>query len=129
MNIPENLRYTDDHEWALNDGGVVTIGVSEFAIEQLGDITLVEMPEVGDQVKAGETIGTIESVKAVSDMFAPISGTVKEINEALEDEPEKVNDDCYGEGWMIKIEVPDAAELEKLYDAAAYKAHLDSLDD
>ena len=129
MNIPENLRYTKEHEWASLDGDTATIGISLFAVEQLGDITLVEIPEPGDDVKAGATIGTIESVKAVSDMYSPLSGTIETVNESLEDEPEKVNEDCYGAGWMIKIKMSDAAELEQLMDAAAYKAHLDSLED
>ena len=129
MKIPENLKYTKDHEWAQVDGNVAKIGVSEFAVEQLGDITLVELPQVGDKINAGDTIGTIESVKAVSDMFAPLSGTVTAINEDLDDAPEKVNEDCYGEGWMLKIEMSDEAELSKLFDASSYQDHLDSLDD
>lgn len=129
MKIPDNLKYTKDHEWAKVEGNAATIGVSEFAVEQLGDITLVELPEVGDAVKAGDTIGTIESVKAVSDMYAPLTGKVTEINGALDDEPEKVNDDCYGEGWMLKIEISDEAELAGLMDSSAYQDHLDSLDD
>jgi len=129
MKIPDNLKYTKDHEWAKVEGNAAIIGVSEFAVEQLGDITLVELPEVGDAVKAGDTIGTIESVKAVSDMYAPLTGKVTEINGALDDEPEKVNDDCYGEGWMLKIEISDEAELAGLMDSSAYQDHLDSLDD
>jgi len=129
MNIPSNLRYTKDHEWVTTDGGTVTAGITEFAVERLGDITLVELPAVGDAIEAGAAIGTIESVKAVSDMYAPLSGKVTAINEALEDEPEKVNEDCYGDGWMLKIEVADPAELDGLLDAAGYQAHLDALDD
>ena len=129
MNIPENLRYTKDHEWIRLDKNVAVVGITEFAVEQLGDITLVEMPELGDVVSEGDTIGTIESVKAVSDMFAPISGTVKEINEELDDAPEKVNDSCYNEGWMMKIEVGNTVDIEKLFDQAGYKTYLDSLDD
>jgi glycine cleavage system H protein len=129
MNIPENLRYTDDHEWARIEDGVATIGVTAFAVEQLGDITLVELPAVGDEVKAKESVGTVESVKAVSDLFAPLTGKVAAINEELEDVPENVNDDPYGEGWMMKIELADPAEPEQLMDAAAYKAHLDTLED
>lgn len=129
MNIPENLRYTDDHEWTKVDDGVATIGITAFAVEQLGDITLVELPEVGADVKAKESIGTVESVKAVSDLFSPLTGKVTAINEELEDVPENVNDDPYGEGWMLKIELADTAELEQLMDAAAYKTHLDSLED
>ena len=128
MNIPENLRYTKDHEWAKSEGGTVRVGITGFAVEQLGDITLVEVPEVGESVKAGETIGTIESVKAVSDLYAPLTGVVKAVNEELEDAPEKVNEDCFGEGWMLEIELADSDEVEGLLDAAAYKAHLDSID-
>ena len=129
MNIPQELRYTKDHEWTKVEDNVVIVGISEFAIEQLGDITLVELPEVGRQVKAGETIGVIESVKAVSDLYSPLSGTVQAINDQLEDAPEIVNDDPYGDGWMLKIVADDPKELEGLFDAKAYKAHLETLDD
>ena len=129
MNIPEELRYTKDHEGIKVSGNTVKMGISEFAIEQLGDITLVELPEEGSDVKAGESIGVIESVKAVSDLYAPISGTVKAVNENLEDAPETVNDDPYGDGWMLEIEASDPKEIEGLFDATAYKAHLSTLDD
>lgn len=129
MNIPENLRYTKDHEWVKVDGDVATVGISEFAVEQLGDITLVEMPDVGNEIKAGETIGIVESVKAVSDVYAPISGTVKAVNEELDDAPEKVNEDCFGAGWMLQIQISDPAEVEALLDGAGYKDHVSSLDD
>jgi len=128
MNTPNNLRYTKDHEWAKLEGKIATIGVSEFAVHQLGDITLVELPAVGAQIKAHAAIGTLESVKAVSDLFSPLSGKVVKVNGELDDAPEKVNADCYGEGWMIQIEVADASEFEQLLDAAAYKAHVDSLE-
>ena len=128
MNIPNNLRFTKDHEWAKVDGKVATVGITEFAVHALGDITLVDMPTVGASVQAGAAIGTVESVKAVSDLFSPLSGKVVEINGALDDAPESVNEDCYGAGWMMKIEVGAPAELEKLMDAAAYKAHVDSLE-
>ena len=121
MNIPENLRYTKEHEWTKVEGNTATIGISEFAVEQLGDITLVEMPEVGSAVTAGETIGTIESVKAVSDMYSPLTGTVAAINDDLEDAPEKVNEDCYGEGWMIKIKISDISGTNNLLSSDAYK--------
>ena len=129
MNIPNELRYTSDHEWVKIEGGVATIGITEFAVEQLGDITLVEMPEVGAEVSAKEAIGTIESVKAVSDLYSPLTGTVVAINEELEDAPESVNDSPYTDGWMLKIEMSDTAELESLYDADGYMKHLDSLED
>jgi glycine cleavage system H protein len=124
MNIPKDLRYTGDHEWARVEGGVAVVGVTEFAVEQLGDITLVELPEAGTAVAAEKVIGTIESVKAVSDLFSPLTGEVVEINAALEDAPEKVNEDCYGEGWMLKIAVAEEAELKSLMDATAYEAHI-----
>ena len=129
MSIPQELRYTKDHEWAKVSDNCVTIGISEHAVEQLGDITLVELPEVGSTVKAGDSIGVIESVKAVSDLYAPISGTVKAINQKLEDEPELVNEDPYGKGWMLEINATDSKEIEKLLDAASYESHLNTLED
>jgi glycine cleavage system H protein len=129
MDIPKELRYSRDHEWAKVEGGNAKVGITRFAVEQLGDITLVELPEVGNVVNAGDAIGVIESVKAVSDLYAPVSGTVKNINEELEESPEKVNEDPYGDGWMLEIELGDSSEVEDLLDAGGYKAHLDSLDD
>jgi glycine cleavage system H protein len=129
MNIPDGLRFTKDHEWAKIDGDTAVIGITEFAVGQLGDITLVELPEVGDEVAEGDTIGTIESVKAVSDLFSPLTGKIAAINESLDDAPEAVNEDPYGEGWMLKISFFDAAKVEGLFDAAGYKAHLDTLED
>jgi len=129
MNIPQNLRYSNDHEWAATDGSIATVGITEFAVGQLGDITLVELPQVGDMVKAGASIGTVESVKAVSDILAPLSGKVVALNGELEDAPEKVNEDCYGDGWMLKIELADKSELERLMDAKSYEAFLSSLED
>ncbi len=128
MNTPNNLRYTKDHEWAKLEGKIATIGVTEFAVHQLGDITLVDLPAVGAAIKAHAAVGTLESVKAVSDLFSPLSGKVVKINGDLDGAPEKVNADCYGEGWMMQIEVADAAEFEKLLDAAAYKALVESLE-
>lgn len=128
MNIPNDLRYTKDHEWIRLDGAAAVIGITEFAVEQLGDITLIEAPQKGAKVNAGDAVGTIESVKAVSDLYSPISGTVVEINEDLNDAPEKVNADPYGEGWMLKIKPADPGELDKLLDASAYGAHLKSLE-
>ncbi len=129
MNIPDGLRYTKDHEWAKVEGDVATIGVTEFAVEQLGDITLVEMPEVGTEVTAGETIGTVESVKAVSDMYSPLTGKVTAVNDELEDAPEQVNESPYEGGWMLKIEMSEPSELEGLFDAADYRRHLESLEE
>jgi glycine cleavage system H protein len=120
MNFPKDLRYTKDHEWArLNMDGTVVVGITAFAVEQLGDITLVDLPEAGTVVKLGQGIGTIESVKAVSDLYAPISGKVKRINEALEDKPELVNESPYDRGWMLQIE-PTGKDLDSLMDSVAY---------
>jgi len=120
MDFPEDLRYTKDHEWARKEGDVVTVGVTGFAVEQLGDITLVDLPGVGDEVTAGEAFGTIESVKSVSDLYAPVSGKVAAINEALEDKPELVNEAPYGDGWLVRIE--GSGEYDALMDGAAYTA-------
>jgi glycine cleavage system H protein len=128
MNTPNSLRYTKDHEWAKLEGKIATVGVTEFAVHALGDITLVELPSVGAQIKAGAAVGTLESVKAVSDMFSPLSGKVVKINEELDGAPQKLNEDCYGAGWMFQVEVSDPAELEKLLDAAAYTAHVATLE-
>jgi len=128
MKTPTNLRYTKEHEWALLEGKIATIGITEFAVHQLGDITLVDLPSVGAALKAGAAAGTLESVKAVSDLFSPLTGKVVEINGALDDAPEKVNEDCYGAGWMLKIDVASPAELEQLMDAAAYAAYVQGLE-
>ncbi|MBN2342946.1 MAG: glycine cleavage system protein GcvH [Deltaproteobacteria bacterium] len=128
MNLPEKLKYTKSHEWVLIEGETATMGITEFAVEQLGDVTLVECPQAGDKVVAGDSMGTIESVKAVSDLYCPISGEIADANAALEDEPEKVNDDCYGDGWIVKITLGDDASEEDLMDATAYEEYLDSLD-
>jgi glycine cleavage system H protein len=119
-NIPQNLRYTKDHEWARLDGDVVTVGITEHAVGQLGDITLVTLPSPGTQVTAGATFGDIDSVKAVSELYAPLSGEIVERNGALEDQPEIVNADPYDKGWMVKIRVASAAEFGTLLDAAGY---------
>jgi glycine cleavage system H protein len=120
--LPENLRYTKDHEWARrNDDGTVTVGITAHAVEQLGDITAVSLPDVGESIQNGERFGDIDSVKAVSDLYAPLDGEVVERNSTLDDEPELVNEDCYGKGWMIRIKPRDAKQLEGLLDAAAYR--------
>jgi glycine cleavage system H protein len=119
MEFPKELRYTKDHEWARKNNGTVTVGITAFAVEQLGDITLVDLPEPGTAVKAGESFGTVESVKSVSDLFAPISGKIARINEALEDQPELVNQSPYGDGWLAEIE-GDGDELASLLDSEAY---------
>lgn len=119
MEFPKDLRYTKEHEWARQGGGTVTVGVTGYAVDQLGDITLVDLPEVGTESRAGEAFGTIESVKSVSDLYAPISGKITKINESLEDEPELVNESPYDKGWLVEIE-PTGNELDALMDAAAY---------
>ncbi|MBD5187312.1 MAG: glycine cleavage system protein GcvH [Bacteroidales bacterium] len=117
--ILENLRYSDSHEWVKVDGDIATIGISDYAQHALGNIVYVDMPEVGDEVEAGEDFGAVESVKAASDLVSPVSGEVVEINEALEDEPGLVNTDAF-ENWIIKVRLSDAAEVDALLDAAAY---------
>ncbi|MEA2030982.1 MAG: glycine cleavage system protein GcvH [candidate division Zixibacteria bacterium] len=121
MNIPVELKYTNEHEWVSVEGNVATIGVTDHAGEELSDVTFIELPEMDDEIKFGETFGVIETVKAASDLFAPISGKVVEVNSALEDNPEKVANDSYGAGWMIKVEMSDPSELDKLLDAEEYK--------
>ena len=120
--IPEHLQYTKDHEWLRQKEGVYQVGVTAFAVEQLGDVTMVELPEVGDTLAREQVFGTVESVKAVSDLFAPISGKVTRINETLEDAPEAVNESPYGDGWLVEIEASDSTEAESLLDAKAYAA-------
>jgi glycine cleavage system H protein len=122
---PADLWYTHDHEWARLTGGDVTIGITAFAVEQLGDVTLVNLDvKVGDEVGSGKPFGTIESVKTLSDLYAPVAGKVTRINEALAKKPELVNDDCYGAAWMIAILPSDPGAIEKLMTAAAYAAHV-----
>ena len=118
--IPKDLRYTKDHEWARLDGELVVVGITAHAVEKLGDITMVTLPDVGTTVEAGESFGDVDSVKAVSELFAPISGEVAETNAALEDAPETVNDAPYGDGWMVKIKPSDRAQLDEMLDAEAY---------
>jgi glycine cleavage system H protein len=122
--IPEHLRYSEEDEWARLEGNRVTTGVTDYAQQQLGDIVYVELPEVGRVLDAGEPFGVIESVKAVSDLYAPVAGEVVEVNEVLAEQPEAVNEDCYGDGWMIAIQVDDASALASLLDAAAYLKHV-----
>ena len=123
--IPQELRYTSDHEWTKVVPGEVTVGITAFAVEQLGDITLVNIDvKPGDTVTKGKTFGTIESVKTLSDLFAPITGKVLKVNADLESKPELVNEDCYGKAWMVVIAPADAAETSSLLDAKAYAEHL-----
>lgn len=120
LNLPEDVRYTDDHEWAKENGDVVRMGISDYAQDQLGDIVFVELPEVGSSFDKGEEFGTVESVKAVSELYMPIGGEVTAINDALADAPELVNSDPYDGGWMMEIKTSDPAELEALKSKADY---------
>jgi glycine cleavage system H protein len=121
MNIPENLFYTKEHEWVKVEGDIATVGITDFAQKELGDIVFVEVETVDEDLDIEEAFGTIEAVKTVSDMFMPVSGTVTELNEALEDEPETINKDPYGDGWIIKIKMSDSSQLDGLLSADAYK--------
>ncbi len=122
MNFPENLRYTKDHEWVSLDGTTATIGVTDFAQRELGDIVYIDINAKGKALSAEEVFGTVEAVKTVSDLFLPVAGTITEINPLLENQPELVNTDPYGDGWMVKMTVTDAADVEKLMNAEAYSA-------
>ncbi|MCH4821945.1 glycine cleavage system protein GcvH [Gramella lutea] len=121
MNIPQELKYTKDHEWVKIEGDTATIGVTDFAQGELGDIVYVEVETLDETLEKEEVFGTVEAVKTVSDLFMPLSGEIVEFNDSLEDEPEKVNEDPYGEGWMIKIKMTDASEAEDLLSADEYK--------
>jgi glycine cleavage system H protein len=121
MNIPVELKYTKDHEWVKIDGDIATIGVTEFAQSELGDIVYVEIETIGETIEQEEVFGSVEAVKTVSDLFMPLSGELLEFNENLESNPELVNSDPYGEGWMIKVKISDASQIDNLLDAAAYE--------
>jgi len=121
MNVPAHLKYTKDHEWINIDGNIATVGITEFAQGELGDIVYVEVETVDETMEADEVFGTVEAVKTVSDLFLPLSGEIIEFNDSLESEPEKVNKDPYGDGWMIKIKISNLDEIENLLDDAAYK--------
>jgi len=126
VEFPPELKYTDDHEWVLIEGDVATLGVTDHAQDALGDIVyLGDLPEVGDEVSAKDVIGVIESVKATSDIYSPLSGEIVETNETLEDAPEQVNESPYGDGWILKIRIADEGELSELLDVAAYEALLE----
>jgi glycine cleavage system H protein len=118
---PTDLKYAESHEWVRMDGDVATIGITDYAQDALTDVVFVELPSKGDEVTAGETFGVVESVKSVSELYAPVSGIVLEVNDTLVDEPETINDDPYGKGWMLKVKVSHASAVEKLMDAAAYE--------
>jgi glycine cleavage system H protein len=121
MNIPSNLQYTKDHEWAKIENGVATIGITDFAQGELGDIVFVELPEAGKSFNAGDAFGTIEAVKTVTDLFSPISGKIVAINEGLDNDPGKVNSDPYGDGWLVKIRLSDPDEKDGLMSSIAYE--------
>lgn len=122
LTFPEDVRYSADHEWVMEEGGLYKIGISDFAQDQLGDIVYVELPEAGAVLEKGEEFGTVESVKAVSELYMPLTGEVMEVNAELEDNPEQVNDDPYGGGWMIKIKAGDEGQMDQLMDRQAYLA-------
>ena len=122
MNFPETLKYTKDHEWILIEGGTGTVGITDYAQGELGDVVFVELPAVGKSVKQHESFGTIEAVKAVSDLFAPMSGAVTDVNAAVAATPDAVNKDPYGKGWMVKLKLANPAEAASLLDAKAYRA-------
>ena len=121
MNIPKELKYSKDHEWVKVEGNIATVGITDFAQDQLGDVVFLEAPEVGAELAAGDGMGTVESVKAVSDVYSPLSGKVVEANEELADAPQLINEDPYAKGWIAKIEIADTAEVAALLDAAAYE--------
>jgi glycine cleavage system H protein len=121
MNIPSNLKYTKDHEWVQIEGNIATVGITDFAQGELGDIVYVDVDTLDDTVEEGEVFGSVEAVKTVSDLFMPLTGEVSEFNEALENDPELVNTDPYGKGWMIKIALADESQIDALLDAEAYK--------
>ncbi len=125
-NFAADRKYTPSHEWAKQEGDLVVIGISDYAQNQLGDVVFVELPAVGGQVEAGKAFGVVESVKAASDLFSPISGTVQSINDQLANSPETVNKDAFGAGWLIKVRPSNAGELDKLMDAATYQKKIES---
>lgn len=125
MELPEGIKYSKEHEWVLVEDHVAIIGITEYAQQELGDIVYVELPEIGEKIVKDDPFGAVESVKAVSDIYAPVSGTVIEVNDALPDSPETINDDPYGDGWMIKLEMSDKDDLKDLMSAEEYAEYLD----
>lgn len=121
---PKELKYDREHEWVRMDGDVATIGISDFAQDQLGEVVYVDLPSVGDVVSTGESFGEVESVKSVSELFSPVSGEIVEVNNELDDAPELVNNDSYGDGWMVKVKVDNLSEVDALMDADSYEAYL-----
>ncbi len=124
--IPEDLKYTETHEWVRNDNGVAVIGITDFAQQQLTDIVFVELPETEEDIERGEECGVVESPKTAADLYAPVSGTIVAVNEELTDHPEYINQDPYGKGWIVKIEMTDPSELDHLMDASAYSSHMEN---
>ena len=122
---PDNLKYTESHQWVRLEGNVAVIGITDYAQEQLGEVVYLDLPQAGDDVTAGEVMGSVESVKSISDIYSPVSGSVVEVNEPLMDEPAKINADPYGEGWMAKIEMSNPTEVDALLNAVDYQAKLD----
>ncbi|HIV81774.1 MAG TPA: glycine cleavage system protein GcvH [Candidatus Salinicoccus merdavium] len=126
MALPNDLKYSEDHEWVKIDENTVTIGITDFAQDELGDIVFVELPEEGDDITQGESFGSVESVKTVSELYAPLNGKIVEVNEELEDSPELVNESPYEEAWMVKVELEDTSQLDDLLDADGYKAVIEA---
>jgi glycine cleavage system H protein len=122
--ILENLRYSKDHEWVLVEGDVATVGITDYAQEALGDVVYVDLPRIGDSFNAHEAVGSVESVKAVSEIFTPIGGEIVEVNDGVNDSPENVNGDCYGEGWMIKVKMSNAGEVDAMLSSVEYEEYL-----
>ena len=127
MNIPSNFRYTKEHEWAEPVEKQVKVGITDYAQQELGDVVFVDLPEVGSEFNKGDSLLSVESVKAVSDVYAPVSGKVVEVNELLTDAPEKINEDAYGDGWMVKVEFEESTELEELFSADRYKQFVEEI--
>lgn len=124
MNFPDDLKYTKDHEWVRIDANIATVGITDYAQHSLGDIVYVELPGDGESFSKGDTIGVVESVKAVSDIFTPMSGEITETNDPIKESPETLNEDCYGEGWLYRLQVNAIEELDELMDHTAYKAYV-----
>jgi glycine cleavage system H protein len=129
MTFDETVKYQESHEWARVDGDLVVIGISDYAQDELGDVVFVELPEVGTALKKGDAFGVVESVKAASDLYLPAGGEIAEVNEVLKDNPEKVNEAPFGDGWIIKVKATDTSELDSLMDAAAYKKFTEGLEE
>lgn len=129
MKFDETVRYQESHEWARVDGEVMTVGISDYAQDELGDVVFVELPEVGATMKQGDAFGVVESVKAASDLYMPAGGEIVETNEVLKDSPEKVNEDPFGDGWIVKVKMANAGQLDSLMDSAAYKTFTEGLND